>query len=179
MRTKTLGSRKRRPEIGDVVLIPVDKSRSGIAQVVGKYKSTALFLSVFDRLVGPGTGQVEVNADDSVLLLALTFDAKIWNGDWTFVGNSPVLPGHDPLPAYIVGISPPGAFVLEDYAGFRRRPATQEECLRFRPRTLVSPIVVEKALKAYHGVDEWEKRFDQLRIVPESNRSDVVFGTTR
>jgi transposase len=60
------------------------------------------------------------------ILVGLTFDAKISNGDWPMLGDAPIREDV-PLPAYKVAIGHPEKIEIEAYSGSRSRPATASE----------------------------------------------------
>jgi hypothetical protein len=66
---------------------------------------------------------------------------------------------------------PPGAFDVVDYAGERRRRATDDEAESLPFRTIVAPIRLEKALRALHDLEPWDDVYDELRPVDDDQTS--------
>ena len=91
--------KRMRIEIGDVFTVPLDEARVGLGQVVAKYERDGYYFAIFKRAYPrarvPGAGAV---AEDEVVFLALSLDAKLWVGDWRIVGRASVPVGL-PLPA--------------------------------------------------------------------------------
>ncbi len=163
-------------KVGDVIAIPVDEARVGLAQVVGQYKR-ALYFSVFRRLWPSGAvGDVEEALNDEVILLALSFDARLHSGDWRVIGHCEIKPESAPLPAYLEGVSPPGSYEVVDHSGTLRRAATATDVEQMPPRQIVAPIRIENALRAFHGLDLWIDEYERLRVPPTNQRSRGVFG---
>jgi hypothetical protein len=166
----------RRLKTGDVFVVPLGDGRAGVGQVVGSYGKDAYFFAIFDAAFP--ADEVERRANEvvrePVLFVALSMDAKIHAGHWTVVGSSPV-PEHVPLPAYKEAVGSPTQFDVVDYAGSRRRPATQVEAATLPNRKVVAPVRLEKALRASKGLEPWLEIFDELRADHLITTADV-FG---
>ncbi len=145
--------------VGDVFLIPLDGSRYGIGQLAGEWKGE-LYVVVYEKVVSIGASPADV--DNSPLqFAALTLDAKIYHGDWLIIGNRKDNIESIPQPWFKVGVE--GQTFVEARDRSVIRPATAEEATALRLRTVVAPVRLEKALKASHGIGEWQARFDELR----------------
>lgn len=161
---------RRKPQVGDVFSVPIDAKRVGYGQIVAKYGDEAYYVTVFDRL-----HELSEVADtrrlvaEPIALLALTFDAKFAAGHWPVVGHEAVSPSV-PLPAYQEMLAPNRVEVV-DYSGARRRPATQQEASSLPYRTIVAPAMVERALRARHGLEAWQEEYAELQ--PDAARSSV------
>jgi hypothetical protein len=165
-----------KPQVGDIFIVPTGDGRAGIGQVVGAYGKDAYFFAIFD-LVLP----VDVAAERapealscSVLLLALSLDAKLHAGHWTIVAHGPV-DASIPLPAYKEAVGRSTKFDVVDYTGDRRRPATRLEVETLPNRKVVAPVRLEKALQASLGLELWLEAFDELRPKRKTTTSDI-FG---
>ena len=161
-----------RPTIGDVFLVPLDGERYGIGQLAGDWKGE-LYVVIYDRVVSRNASPSDVDGA-SLQFAALTLDAKFHHGDWPIVGtrrdNLPDLP----QPWFKVGVAGETHLEARDRSVTRRATATEEAGLRHR--TVVAPIHIENALKALHGLAEWNSRFDELRADYAFQSAKLVDG---
>lgn len=171
-----MASRKRCLRIGDLIAIPLDGDRIAIAQVVGSYLKKAYYFSVLaEPCKAKDLKCVESRLDGEIAFLALSFDAKVAAGHWAVIGYRNVDSSRIPFPAYVEGVSPPGSFEVVDYSGQRRRAATLEDTYDLGPRTIVAPVRIEKAIRAFHGLEPWNAVYDDLRLPSESATSNYWF----
>jgi hypothetical protein len=149
---------------GDLFQLRIDEGRVGFGQIVGSRTHT-LLVAIF-REVHPRTRVPDISdlVTSEVAFLAETFDAKIWNGDWPIVGSA--IPDHAriPFPSYKVTIDRATNWYVESYDATRRRPATPWEEDALPLRSIVSPIRLEKALQALHGVGQWDPAYRLLEF---------------
>ena len=103
---------------------------------------------------------------------ALTLDAKIHHGDWPIIGNRKENIGTIPQPWFKVWVE--GQTYVEARDRSVIRPATTEEATALRLRTVVAPVRLEKALKAFHGIGEWQPRFDELRAEYAAESANLI-----
>lgn len=159
--------------------MPLDEGRVGYGQVAwtsgrGDY-CFAVFEEVYPR-------QDHVRIDDVVrgrlAFLARSMDALLLDNRWQVVGHSPVDETTYPLPAYKAWLAPPGVFEVSDFMDEQRRRGTPDEARQLPPRIDVSPMVVEDALRAFHGLEAWLETYDALRPVPTSLSSAALFPTS-
>jgi hypothetical protein len=148
--------------VGDVFVIPIDDNRVGVGQAVAMYGEDSYYLAIFEPTIDRDLGELDSAIDGPILFLALTFDAKVWAGDWPVVGTRPVRPDM-PLPAYKQMVGVPDRFDVVDYSGQRRRPARGTEAVWLSNRFSVAPIRLERALRAVHGVEPWDDAYAELR----------------
>ncbi len=164
-----------RIKVGDVFTLPLDDERLGFGQVVAKYKKDGYYFAIFDRAYSrsalPSASKVIM---DRVAFLALSLDAKIFAGHWQIVGNEPVAPDL-PMPAYKETVGTPDRVDVVDYSGAQRRRATADEAELLPYQTIVSPAVLEKALRAKHGLEPWHEIFDKLEPLEEATTARL-FG---
>lgn len=146
--------------VGDVFLVPIDESRRGIGQIAGDWKGE-LYVVIFDAVYdGENVDPNSVNSA-TPLFAALSLDAKIHNGDWRIIGN--VTENLDGIPQPVFKVNQDGEVFLESRDRSATRQASSEEAESLRLRTVVAPVRLEKALKAYNGVGDWSIRYDDLR----------------
>jgi Immunity protein 26 len=144
---------------GDVFQIFIDADRVGHGQIVGSRRHTlliAVFKEVHPRSSAPVPAQI---VSGEVAFLAEALDAKLWNGDWPIVGN--VAPDHVriPFPSYKITIDRATNWYVESFDTLRKRPAKPWEVDALPLREIVSPIRLEKALQALHGIGQWDSSY--------------------
>ncbi len=155
----------RKPNLGDVFLVPTGDGRAGVGQVVGTYGNDAYYLAIFD-LVLP-LDQAVTRATEAlsapVLFLALSLDAKFHAGHWSVVTQAAVDPAI-PLPAYKEAVGSPELVDVVDHTGGRRRRATPSEAATLPNRKVIAPVRLERALRASLGIEPWLEAFDELKV---------------
>lgn len=146
---------------GDVFLLPIDKSRVGLGQIVDVLPSE-LYVVIFSKAWSTSSPPSACDVvGQEVLFASLTFDAKLNNGEWTLVGNVTDNLKNIKLPLSKVRIS--GVMHIESHDGKWSRRATEGEAEHLRFRKTVAPVRLEKALKAYFGIIESHPAYDELR----------------
>ncbi|UWX98480.1 immunity 26/phosphotriesterase HocA family protein [Arthrobacter zhaoxinii] len=149
---------------GDVFKIPLGDGRAAVGQVVSKYLSV-YYVVIFD-FVAPEE-QVPSRVTEALgsepLFAGLSRDALFRPERWQVLENRPV-DSRKFLPAYKVGWRVPGQYVVEDFWGTRRRPATdlEEQILPFRATN--SAAIFEDAIRAHVGLEPWDEFYDELRV---------------
>jgi hypothetical protein len=145
-----------------VFAVPIAERCVVYGQVVGQYRAGGYFFAMFSpcysKHVQPDLDMMVTGTPD---LIALSFDTLIESGDWRVVGRAPVAKDM-PLPAFKVMVAP-GRFEVVDYSGRRRRPARAGEEQLLPNRVVVSPALVEAALRAKHGLEPWLEEYDDLK----------------
>jgi hypothetical protein len=166
-------AKRPKAKLGDVFLIPIDTERVGIGQVADVLDSE-LYLVVFDGLWPSDAPPNAESVDDlEVAFASISMDAKIWHGHWPIVGNQKENLSRITFPVFKIARG--DVFYVESYDETRTRKATAEEADLLRFRTTVAPVILEKALKAFYNVVEWDSDYDKLRYerVQESAKVDV------
>jgi len=148
-----------RVKLGDVFLIPLDQGRNCLGQIAGDWKGE-LYAVVFDKVVNEDATVSEVDGA-AIQFAALTLDAKLHHGDWRIIGNRQDNLSAVPQPWFKV--SQDGQVYIEARDRSFTRKATPAEDAMLRLRTVVAPVRLETALKAMHGIGNWQSRFDELR----------------
>jgi hypothetical protein len=145
---------------GDVFLIPLDESRVGLGQVVDVLPSE-LYLVAF---AGSWPAYSPPIANDVIgrepRFATLSFDAKLWNGDWRIIGNTVENLPSIRLPLFKVRCT--GCVLVEKHDGSKSRLASTDEAQFLRYRSTVAPVRLENAVKADHGIADWNPAFDKL-----------------
>ena len=164
-----------KPAVGDVFLIPLDDERYGIGQMAGNWKGE-LYVVVYDKVVTQEASLADVDGAD-LQFAALTLDAKLHHGDWRIIGNRRDNLGDLPQPWFKVSVSGETYVETRDRSATRR--ATPTEVANLRLRTVVAPVRIENALKALHGLAEWNARYDDLRADYAVQSSKLMAGKVR
>lgn len=171
-------AKRRKLRVGDIFTIPLDADRVGYGQIVDTWGGSgghfyfAVFAEAYTRDVAPPIDDVVAG---DIALLALSMDALLHHGHWEVVGHREVDAGLLPWPAFKEAVSP-DEFHVVDHTGQRRRPATVQETDELPFRSVVSPIVLERALQAIHGLGEWDPQDDKLRPPVASRTEATAFG---
>lgn len=169
-----MAKRRLRARPGQVFQVPLADNLVGYGQILAKIRPNPLFVAMFD-LISPASETLGLEAvvNSKPVLLGNTLDAKIWHGHWPVIGSrEPCLDGI-PFPKFKVSIGRSNAVYVISYDGNKRRRATEDEEALLELRTTVSPALFERALKAFHGIEEWNEKFDKLRVA-NVNRSSLV-----
>lgn len=147
-------------KIGDVFLLPIDGSRFGIGQIAGDWKGE-LYVVIYDAVYASGEVDPKNVLSEEPLFAALSLDAKIHHGDWRIIGN--VTENLDGFPQPVFKVDHDGKVFLISRDRSVFRPASDLEAGALRLRTVVAPVRLENALKALHGIGDWNPRYDELR----------------
>lgn len=164
---------------GDIFTVPLDDGEVALGQVIGKY-TKALYVIVFDLVASSKSVQTLHFSDVTAatpLLARMTFDARFRPGMWQIVGNS-VPDQRRFLPAFSHGSEDYDGVHVTNFEGSRMRRATADEARRVPHLTIDSPMVLEKALRAHHGLEPWLPVYDDLRYRPTPT-SWELFGQPR
>jgi len=156
--------------VGDVFLIPLDEGRNGLGQLAGDWNGE-LYVVIYDKVVSDAASPADVD-NQPLQFAALTLDAKLHHGDWRIIGNRKQNIETIPQPWFKVGVE--GQTYVEARDRSVTRPATATESAALRLRTVVAPVRLENALKALHGIGEWQPRFDELRASYAKESADLI-----
>ncbi|MCQ1957544.1 immunity 26/phosphotriesterase HocA family protein [Arthrobacter sp. zg-Y826] len=150
---------------GDVFKIPLGDGRAAVGQVVSKYLSGTYYVLIFDFVAAEEevSSLVSEALESEPLFAGLTFDALFRPGRWQVLENRPV-DGRKFLPAYKVGWRVPGQYVVVDFWGTRRRPATDLEKEILPNRKYRSPAIFDDAIRAHAGLEPWVEYYGDLRV---------------
>lgn len=154
-------SRGRTGKVGDVIAIPVDGGVYATAQILKKTK--LLYLVVFSGL-GEVLPDCKSIYDASAALVGWTMDAKIYHEDWKIVGNCGLHLPERYLKNYLVEYN--GEQWVQDFDGNLVRVASDEDKKRFFLKSSYSPVRLERAIRAFNNIEEWDDDFDDL-LIPE------------
>jgi hypothetical protein len=148
-----------KPQVGDVFLIPLDGRSAAGGQVIAIRDDEELYIAVFDQRLNRNETDPAVAVDGVPILLTLSFDAKLFHGDWPIIGNLLGLVNRYPEPSYKVKHA--GVMSLESRDHLVRRPASPEELEVLKYRSVAAPQNIEDAINAHFGIGEWSAHYDK------------------
>ena len=147
-------------KVGDVVSFQVGPTKVGLGHVRGKFQFWD-FIAAFGPLDSvPSDLNAAVN--QTARFEMLTDDRLVAEGRWNVVGYVAVASDID-LPAHQVSLGAIDNVMVEDFAGQRRRPATQEERRTLPHRSTSDPRILEEAMAALAGLQPWNPHYEQYR----------------
>jgi len=150
--------------IGDVFTIPVDHQRRSVGQVAGEYKS-AFYVVVFDRVIKADHDpslELENLTRSEPLFARLIFDSRFRPGMWGIIGHT-VADSARYLPAFTYGAAELDGVKVTNFHGSKVRQATEAESKNIPRRVIDSPLILEKAVQAHHGIGPWLPAFEDVR----------------
>ena len=150
--------------IGDVFTIPVDHRRRAVGQVVGEYKS-AFYAVIFDRVIEADHDpslELENLTRSEPLFARLIFDSRFRPGMWEIIGHT-VADSERYLPAFTYGSADFDGVKVTNFSGSKVRHATESESKNIPRRAIDSPLILEKAVQAHHGIGPWLPAFEEIR----------------
>lgn len=148
-------------QVGDVFLIPLDETSAAGGQVIAIREDEELYLAVFDQRLSCNETDPAVAVDGVPFLLTLSFDAKLFHGDWPIIGNLIGLVDRYPDPNYKVKHA--GVMCLESRDHQVRRRASPVELEVLEYRSVASAQNIEDAINAHFGNGDWSEHYDKYR----------------
>jgi hypothetical protein len=142
----------RRPAPGDLIRIRPATNLAVEGQIFGVAQNNVL-LAVFPK---------ESSGRRQPILVAETMDTRLTSGEWEIFGNAAI---EDPSPSLtVVPIGLDGQQWLQDFEGNLLRPATPQEISALRTRKSFSPAAVEEAILSLHGMADWNRAYDAMKV---------------
>lgn len=160
------------PTVGDVFLIPLDDVSAVGGHVVAIREHEELYVAIMGHRVRRDENDPEVAIAGEPVLLTLSFDAKLSNGDWAIIGNLAGAVNRYPHPAFKIKYV--GAMLIESRDRSVRRPATNEELDILQNRSVASPMVIEDAIRAHFGLGEWSESYNKRRAEYAAKSSELI-----
>lgn len=143
---------------GDVFMIPLGDGTHGLGQVAGHWNEE-LYLVIYEGRVERSDARPELVVGARPFLGALSFDAKLLNGEWPVIGRvGETLPS---LAHPVFRVMQSGEPYIESRDRSLYRPARGDEFARLQFRSVASPQVIEDAVKAHFGLDQWFPGYDR------------------
>ena len=153
--------KKIKVSIGDLFTIPVNKELMTIGQVV--YKGTTSDVCIIYDCVYKQGESISDLTNSPILFIVNTVGTKLEDSEWKVVGNNKI-PEALILPIYIAETL--DGFVVLDAGGKIIRLATENDVKCLSTLTSVSPVILEDAVKAKFGNEEWYPYLDNLLYRP-------------
>jgi len=147
---------------GDIFKLRVSDASIAVGQIL-TISRESLTVIVFEGLYDKdATPDVSKLVQGEILLLANTFDAKFYHRHWVVFGNYPANLDTIKLPIYKLG--------TDDelrYEDFFQQPISASSLPvgqkgRVGYRNYVAPVRVEKAVRAFYKLTEWNDDYDKL-----------------
>lgn len=145
---------------GDLFSIPVNSSFDALGQIVA-IRDAEIYIAVYEEKYPVGSINPNEVCLDNILILTLSLDAKFYHGDWKILGNKQSNLVDIPDTYYKVQSGDVCFVESRDRAFVRPASSGENNFLRFR--TVFSPAVVEKAVKALAGFGPWLPGYEDLR----------------
>lgn len=143
---------------GTVIAIPLGDNRFALSQVY--FPGTVFYLLIFKSILDGRYSDEDLSGP--AVLGAWTTDGEIYRGNWTILGKSPVRVSGFVEPSYKVIIS--GKTIVESFDGKTRRAFDDATDRDLKNRSSQSSPLVEGAVRAYFGLEEWMPLYDKLLV---------------
>jgi hypothetical protein len=147
------------PRVGDVFLIPLDETSYAGGHVIAIRENAELYVAVFGHRLRHDEIDPEAAIAGDPVLLTLTFDAKLFHGEWPIIGNLMGATDRYPDPAF--KIKHAGVMNIESRDKSVRRPAGEDELEFLQYRSVGSPMIIEDAIKAHFGIGRWSESYNK------------------
>ena len=160
---------------GDFFAIPLSPDFWGCG-VVALERKKELYLVIFEETFESLDGLNKVNIEElTPFFSSSSLDAKIWNDHWPVIGKGLNVSA---LEQPIYKVEEGGRLIAESFDGKRRFLIGEHEAANIPYRKVVAPVRLENALKAHHGLINWNPIYDELRyfLVQSANRSLIKSG---
>mgnify|MGYP005845335461 CR=1 FL=1 len=149
-------------KIGDYFKIPLEDGRFGIGCVLAR-TPPAFYIGalkdVFSKVEDFDCKSLK--NPKSFAILGSFFDSKIKNGDWQILGNYRFPLNGFPKP--YIKIKRGDDYVIETLLGRDYvRDATPEDILYYENPSNKSPMILQNALNALHGLKEWNPKYKKV-----------------
>lgn len=161
---------------GALVEIPVDDGQVALAAVVATVAPGIHYFAALGDLRAPASPLPEDPGALVPSLIALSFDTLVVNGSWPIAGVTEVSALRSYLPAWKV--EQDGRVLITDYASKRTKDGAPDVAAQLEFETTVSPVRLQRALRAVHGLEPWAEEMEALRPPPPHLRSEVLFQGT-
>jgi len=160
------------PNVGDVFLIPLDETSAVGGHVIAIRENEELYIAIMGRRLRRDESDPEVAIAGDPVLLTLSFDAKLSNGEWPIIDNLAGAIDRYPHPAF--KIKHAGTMSVESRDKSVRRPATADELEVLQNRSVASPMIIEDAIRAYFGLGEWNESYNKRRAEYAAASSELI-----
>nr|WSZ15685.1 immunity 26/phosphotriesterase HocA family protein [Streptomyces canus] len=149
--------------LNDVFFIPVADGTPAAGRIILQIRGGNILVTVY-----PEHSQIVENADLERLSVSRpvftveTMDLFIKNGKWPVLGNwTPLVESQ--IPVYKTQFEPGGPYFEQRIDGIVGGQLADEEAIHLKRQKSFSPALVEKAVRAFQGLDPWIPVFDEMR----------------
>ena len=148
-------------QAGDLFCIKCTANALGYGQIIDINPVSPVYVLVFEPLWEPDDRpSLEMICSSPVLLAANTFDALVVNGSWPLISQFEFHVNEVMVPRFKVYQD--GRWLVEGFFGDVRHEVSSEQERALPLRYVTSPMNLEDALKARHGLLEWRPSFDEM-----------------
>lgn len=145
-------------KVGDVFLVPLQEGHC-VGQIVDEYLKMP-YICIFEEIIK----DMDISADwvsgKKPLFAHLSLDGLLYHGEWPIIGNYKNNLSEIARPAYKVGYE--GSPHVEPFHSKILRPASVDEDHFLRFRNIKAPVILEDAIKSYHGDGQWKLNYADL-----------------
>lgn len=144
---------------GDLFAVPLGDGSFGVGVVASMWMKELYLVLFAERFANEEQAASAQLEQLTPILASSSLDAKIWHRHWPILRrgvNATMLP----QPVYKV--EEPSGFVAESFDRESRRHIDADVATLLDYRRGVAPVRLEKALKAHHGLAQWDSSFDEL-----------------
>ncbi|MDP4147216.1 MAG: Imm26 family immunity protein [Bacillota bacterium] len=152
-----MAKKKANVRVGDIFAIRIGKNMYSYGQVVAQ-GTTSDSMIIYD-IISDEHPSVEEIIGRQIVFFINTVDVEIEDGKWVIVGNAQI-PKHLVFPQYITE-------TLEGYKVLSHKGevlgiANEYQIKELKPVTSYSPIILEDAVKAKYGYEDWYAELDNI-----------------
>ncbi len=147
--------KRKRLATGDVFIINIKDNIYSYGQIIDKKYD---LYAIYDIFSSEEEDLQEV-IKRPIMFLVNCFDIKFKSGEWIILGNREVSKDIV-IPQF--KIETLEGFEIINYKDETIRKANKEEEKLLNYREDISPALLEGAIKARHGIEEWDEEFDSL-----------------
>lgn len=146
---------------GDVFVMPLGEGVMGLGQVVDVLDAELYLVAYGEVWHDDSPPEAKEVIRLTPVFATLSLDAKLWNGDWTIIGN--IVENLSAIQRPLFKIRQGGSVLVESHDGSKSRAAIgpEEEMLRYRKT--VAPIRLQKAVQAHNRMIEWNDLFEEMK----------------
>jgi hypothetical protein len=160
---------------GDIFTIPISEEKSGFGQIIFIPNKNNFIIEVFEKVyTGHEWPSLKEIINDKILFFGYTMDALLYHKYWKIIGNDSSNLKKIKLPFYKLGTAPD--YKLVDYRGKVIGKINGDKFEKLSYQEIIAPIRYENALKAYYGLEEWRKDYDELLYQNVLTSIEVVEG---
>jgi len=147
---------------GTLIAIPIEGNIFALSQIY--VHGVVFYLLIYDT--ASDLSNIEKATTGNIIMSSWTNDAEIYHNRWIPTGQAPILvPFVEPeYKIYVNGVE-----YIESFRGKQIRLANpSDSSINFR--TSRSPLILEQAIRAYHGYSKWLPQYERMLVDGERER---------